>query len=87
MTLIDRVKDRVQAAVDAGSGAVSDLKVERRRKALVAEMGDHAYDLVSKGEVVNAHLVRLTAEIDALDAVATDADDIESDASESDDAT
>lgn len=72
MSIFDTVKGRVQAVVAAGSGAVTDMKVERRRKALVAEMGDHAYDLVTKGEVDDAHLVRLAAEIDALDAVTTD---------------
>lgn len=72
MTIIDSVKSRVGSVVAAGNGAITDMKVERRRKALVAEMGEAAHDLVRKGEVEHEHLVRLAAEIDALDSVTSD---------------
>lgn len=72
MTIIETVKGRLESVVNAGSGALTDMKVERRRKALVTEMGESAYDLVTKGDVDHAHLVRLTAEIDALDSVTSD---------------
>lgn len=85
MSFIQRIKDLVTTSsskakalvstgVDKGKTAAQAVKDERRRKALVLELGELVHGAATSGDDVSEDQARLIAAIDEIDAAADDPD-------------
>ncbi len=61
-------KDAVAGGVSKGKDAAGAVRDERRRKALISELGDLVHGSVASGADITAEQARLVAEIDEIDA-------------------